>query len=312
MSGVSLCTRHRVKHPLPPWMMSRGGRLWAAVVEATLDAHGHAGVLRRLRHPGFVARLAALSAVPPEATLAAVAPLLHRALKHDQERLDFAVTPDRVLLKDGRFAPVMAPTPAPAGTIAVLGAPSKAFERADPQSDDARLSAAFDLPFLPLPAPFLDVARRPRTGARVVTALALCSEVIFAPLSPADPLANLRAARAFSNADGTGVFLNIFDATLRQLEALLYRSHTTAQRVVPLQTLATMLDEGAKAKRGVAAKALARRDQNAAKVFGARSLAERKGPTIFRRPVRRVERRLETWTAVLPKTARDQGDLFAW
>lgn len=292
--------------------MSRAGRLWAVVLEATLDAHGHAGLLRRLRHPGYVARMAALVGVPPERSLDALAPLLKRALKHDQERLDLELLPDRVQLPDGRFAPIFAPSTSTAPSLALGKAGPRAFTRASGVADDARLSAAFDLAFLPLPAPFLDLARRPRTGARMVSAIALCSEVVFAPLSPTDALANRRAARAFFTADDTTVLLTIFDETLRQLETLMYRGARHAHRVVPLQSLAQMLEDGAKAKRGASAEALARRDVAASALFGARELSQGQGPSIFRRPSRRPSRALGAAPALLPKTALDQGDLFAW
>ncbi len=292
--------------------MSRAGRLWGVLLEATLDAHGHAGLLRRLRHPGYVARLLALAGVPPERSVDALAPLLNRALKHDQERLDLELLPDRVQLSDGRFAPIFHPSATDTPALALGKDGSRAFARAPGDADDARLSAAFDLAFLPLPAPFLDLARRPRTGARMVSAIALCSEVVFAPLAPTDALANRRAARAFTTADDERFLVTIFDETLRQLERLLYRGVRHAHRVVPLQTLAQMLDDGAKAKRGAKAEALARRDVAAATLFGARALQERQGPPIFRRPSRRPPRRLGGEPALLPKTALDQGDLFAW
>ena len=295
-------------------MLPRASRLCGVILEATLDTVGHAGLLTRLRHPGYVARLMALCGVPADGARTMLAPLVHRALKHDADRLDLVVYPDLLALRDGRFAPLRTLAPA------VVGAPpppltrgaSKVFARAAPRTDDARLSSAFDLAFLPLPAPFLDVARRPRTVARVTCALALCAEVIFSRLSPADPLANKRAARAFGSDDDTGLYVVVFDEALRQLEKMLHRTSDAVDRIAPLQSLAQILDDGAKAERGVAASALAKRDTQAARVYGYRELSETSGPTIFRRVRRRAQRRVDDFNPRRRDVGYDQGDLFAW
>lgn len=305
---------------LPIWLAPRAARLCGAVLEACLDASGHAGLLARLRTPGFLARVLALSGLPAGAGVDYIYPLLKRAFGHDEVRLAFVVEKTRVMLADGRFAPLPR---APGGAAGVdAAAPialsleaargSKAFQRVAPETEDARLSSAFDLAFLPLPPPFLDVARRPRTGARVVTALALCAEVVTMPAHPSDPMANHRAARAFVSDDDSGVFISVYDETLRCLERMLHRGNGAPERVAPLFALARMLDDGARAGRGAAAPALARRDMQHARLYGFVSRDAARGPRVHHRPTRRASRPVDGFRPVSPTLVAEQGDLFAW
>jgi hypothetical protein len=288
---------------LPRWLDARAARLGATLVEAVLEAHGHAGLVSRLEDLRFCRALAAALALPDEDDLERLARALRAGLVNDAARLCLRVelAPARLVLDDGRSALF--------GVVdeeRVLRLVRPAALRPDAER---RLGAALLLAHAPRPFVSQPFGPRPAgRGTRELLALALLADLVLGT-QPEPALARL----ALGNAAGVpfGVPLAVYDGALKALEAMLHGGGERGARTAPLLVLyEELLRAEARASPYELAR-FARREQRFAKDLATRTYEERFGPAVPRRPARRAQRPLAYQPAEPAKMRAPQGDLFA-
>jgi hypothetical protein len=323
MSDASPVLRARPP-AVPRWLSARAARLVGAVVEASIDAVGHARTAARLDTPAGVRTLSLLAGGPEgyERQLAFVGASLRRGL--DAGRMGVAVTDEAhpmLLLGSARLplgghAGEVVSLPGVRSATYAASAPVVAPPVARPLVVDAvRLSAALHLAHLPVPAPFDRLAKEPGFGPRVLRALALVAEWVQSG-PPADEERLVFAVGAMQGRPH-GVSLSVYDRTLVALERLLHGSGPEATRVAPLLALArTVADASGRGAVVDPERVLARDARAGADLLLVCAGDAVRPPPLPRRPRRRVHRDPVRYRPMLkaPRalSALDgQGDFFA-
>jgi hypothetical protein len=285
--------------PEPRWWRPRAERLAAAIVELTLEAQGHAGLLDRLGDAAWGRSLGAALGLGERPSLPRVARLLARCLDdHDATRLSLKIAAGAVRLDDGRRGPL----------FLVDGERVLAFApRRSPVDVERRLGAAQLLAHASTPAALGFGHRPPGRGPRELAALALISDLIV-ERAPEPRL----LALAFGSIDApNGVLVSVFDRALRDLEQMLHKAPPALSRATPLLWLHDERSrlEG-RAPRYVVERFLSRDRRLRADLCGRARGDERPVARAPRRPARRSYRDLG-WTPPVFEAPRRALDLFA-
>jgi hypothetical protein len=207
------------------WWETRAERMTAAVIELTLEVHGHDGLLERLSNATWGHALGAAVGLGDAAGRRAVTRLLQRALDPtDAARLSLAIGDGTAKLPDGRRVDLMAVD----GERVVALAPRRPLA---PQLDPERRLGALQLVAHGSTATDVGLGHRlPGRGPREVVALGLLADLVI-ELTPDPRLLSL----TFGGLDApSGVLVAVLDRVLADLEALLHSARPAASRATPL------------------------------------------------------------------------------